>query len=149
MQGLRWVQMTEEEVDEFLGRGGTGVVSFSTDPDEPPVSIPISYGYSADVNRFYYRLSFPRDSRKDELVEKPIAFVAHEKTDDGWQSVVATGRLSDIADAPYDSAEIQGMWSIQIPLVDIFERPPKETTFRYFSLEPDTMTGRKEVISDT
>ncbi|MBZ6496902.1 pyridoxamine 5'-phosphate oxidase family protein [Natrinema longum] len=149
MQGLRWIQMSEEEMNDFLGRGGTGVISFATEPDEPPVSIPVSYGYSAEVERFYYRLSFPRDSRKDELVDRQVSFVTHGETDNGWRSVVATGQLSDVSDAQYESAEIQGMWSIEIPLVEIFERPPRETTFRYFSLEPATMTGRKETRTDS
>ncbi|SER87194.1 pyridoxamine 5'-phosphate oxidase family protein [Natrinema salaciae] len=149
MQGLRWLQMSEEEMNEFLGRGGTGVISFSTEPDDPPVSIPVSYGYSADVTRFYFRLSLPTNGRKEELVDKPTAFVTHDQTDDGWQSVVVTGRLADISDAPYRSAEVQGMWAIRIPLVDIFERPPKETSFRFFCLDPETMTGRKEVKVDS
>ena len=124
-------------------------MSFSTEPDEPPVSIPVSYGYNADEKRFYYRLSFPQDSRKAGLVDQPVSFVTYGQTDDGWRSVVTTGRLSEISDAPYESAEIQGMWAIRIPLVDIFERPPRETTFRFFSLEPTTMTGRKEVRTDS
>jgi len=85
--------MSEEEMNEFLGRGGTGVISFSTDPDEPPVSIPISYGYSADVKHFYYRLSVPQDSRKEDLVDRPVSFVTHGETDSGWRSIVVTGRL--------------------------------------------------------
>ncbi len=149
MQELRWLQMSEEEMNEFLGRGGTGVISFSTDPDEPPISIPVSYGYSADVKRFYYRLSFPRDSRKEDLVDRPVSFVTHDRTDSRWRSVVANGRLSNISDAPYESAEVQGMWAIRIPLVDVFERPPRETTFRYFSLDPETMTGRKEARGES
>lgn len=149
MQGLRWLQLSEDEMNEFLGRGGTGVISFATDPDEPPVSIPVSYGYNADEKRFYYRLSFPRDSRKGDLVDEPVSFVTHRQTDDGWRSVVATGRLAEIADSPYESAEIQGMWAIRIPIVDVFERPPKETTFKYFYLDPETITGRKEVMSDS
>ncbi|WP_126664336.1 pyridoxamine 5'-phosphate oxidase family protein [Haloterrigena salifodinae] len=149
MQGLRWLQLSEDEMNEFLGRGGTGVISFSTDLDDPPVSIPVSYGYNAEEKRFYYRLSFPPDSRKEELVDRPVSFVTHRQTDGGWQSVVVTGRLSDISDVPYESAEIQGMWAIQIPLVDVFERPPRETAFQYFYLDPETMTGRKEVMTDS
>lgn len=148
MQGLRWLQMSEEEMNEFLGRGGTGVISFSTDLTDPPVSIPVSYGYNAAEKLFYYRLSFQQDSRKEGLVEKPVTFVTSDQTDSGWRSVVATGRLEEIDEAPYESPQIQGMWAIRIPLVDIFERPPRETTFRYFSFDPETLTGRKEVATD-
>ncbi|RKD88994.1 pyridoxamine 5'-phosphate oxidase family protein [Halopiger aswanensis] len=148
MQGLRWLQMSEEEMNEFLGRGGTGVLSFSTESNEPPVSIPVSYGYNADEKLLYYRLSFQEDSRKEALVGKSVTFVTYGQSDGGWRSVVATGRLEEIDEAPYESPQVQGMWAIRIPLVDIFERPPKETTFRYFSFDPDTMTGRKEVTTD-
>ncbi len=115
MQGLRWLRMSADERNEFLGRGGTGVISFATEPDEPPVSIPVSYGYSAEVERFYYRLSFPQDSRKDDLVDRHVSFVTHRETDDGWRSVVVTGQLSAVSDAPYESAEIQGMCRSKSP----------------------------------
>ncbi|MHC3439451.1 hypothetical protein ACYJ1Y_15520 [Natrialbaceae archaeon A-gly3] len=38
MQGLRWLQMTREEIDDFLGEGGTGVLSFGSGADESPAS---------------------------------------------------------------------------------------------------------------
>jgi uncharacterized protein len=148
MQGLRWLQMSPEEMSEFLGRGGTGVVSFSTGEDDSPVSLPASYGYNADERAFYYRLSVSDDSRKTEFVDAPVSFVTHRETDDGWRSIVATGRLEEIEDVPFEPGAIHGMWAVRIPIVDIFERPPKETTFRFFRLDPETMTGRKEVRTD-
>ncbi len=147
MQGLRWLQLTDEEIADFLGRGGTGIISFAAEPDEPPVSIPISYGYNADEQVFYYQLSFPRESRKGDLIDRPVSFVAYGRTDDGWRSVIATGTLEDIDDMPYESSTVQGMWAIQVPRVDIFERPREEVTFRFFCLDPETLTGRKEVPS--
>ncbi|WP_254523067.1 pyridoxamine 5'-phosphate oxidase family protein [Natrinema caseinilyticum] len=147
MQGLRWLQMTDDEIGEFLGRGGTGVISFAPESGDPPVSIPVSYGFNEDEQLFYYQLSFPRDSRKGELVDKPVSFVVFDEIDDKWQSVIASGTLDDLEDTPYESATIQGMWAIQIPRVDIFERPREEVTFRFYYLDPDTLTGRKEVPS--
>lgn len=143
----QWNRMSEEEIDEFLGRGGTGVVAFATEADEPPVAIPVSYGYNADIEAFYFQLSVPRDNRKDELVPRQVSFVVHDETDDGWRSVVATGRLEEISDSPYESTAIQGMWAIEIPIVEIFDRPRTEVTFRYFLLEPETLTGRTEAAS--
>lgn len=140
----QWNRMSEEEIDDFLGRGGTGVVAFATEADEPPVAIPVSYGYNADIEAFYFQLSVPRDNRKDELVPRQVSFVVHDETDDGWRSVVATGRLEEISDSPYESTAIQGMWAIEIPIVEIFDRPRAEVTFRYFLLEPETLTGRTE-----
>ena len=148
MQGLRWVQLTDDERDSFLGTGGTGVLSFSTPVDEPPVSIPISYGYFADADSIYFRLSMADDSRKPDLVDKPVSFVVHRETDAGWRSVIATGRLTEVIDAPYDSAALQGLWAVDIPTVDVFERPPAEIPYRTYRLIPDNLTGRKEVDSE-
>ncbi|MCO8244957.1 MULTISPECIES: pyridoxamine 5'-phosphate oxidase family protein [unclassified Haladaptatus] len=147
MQGLRWVQMTDEERNEFLGNGGTGVISFSTSPSEPPFSLPISYGYYADTGSLYFRFAFPPDSGKEALLDDPISFVTYEKTDEGYRSVVASGHLEEVDDLPYDSAVAQRMWEVDIPLVDVFEQPPDDVTFRHFHLDPDRLTGRKEVGS--
>ncbi|MFC3959852.1 pyridoxamine 5'-phosphate oxidase family protein [Halovivax cerinus] len=148
MQGLRWVQLTDEEIDDFLGRGGTGVISFGTEDDEPPASIPVSYGYNATDRAFYFNLSFPPGSRKDGLVDEPVSYVVHEEADGGWRSVVATGRLTDVSEMPYASDAIQGMWAIEIPIVDVFDRPRREISFQHYLLVPDSLSGRKEVPTD-
>jgi len=148
MQGLRWVQLTDDERDAFLGNGGTGVLSFATSTGEPPVSIPVSYGYFADADSIYFRLSVPDDSRKGELVDNPVSFVVHRETDAGWRSIVATGQLTEVTDAPYDSAALQGLWAVDIPTVDVFERPPSEIPFQTYRLIPDKLTGRKELKSE-
>jgi hypothetical protein len=111
------------------------------------VSIPVSYGYSADADSIYFRLSVPEDSRKQSLVDNPVSFVVHRETDAGWRSVVATGRLESVADAPYESAALQGLWAVDIPTVDVFERPPSEIPYRTYRLIPESVSGRKEVES--
>ncbi len=145
MQGLRWVQMTDEERNEFLGIGGTGVISFSTASSDPPFSLPVSYGYYEDTASFYFRFAFPPDSGKEELLDEPVSFVTYEETDEGYRSVVASGQLEEVDELPYDSAVAQRMWDVDIPLVDIFDRPPEDVSFRHFHLDPDSLTGRKEV----
>jgi hypothetical protein len=149
MQGLRWIQLSDDERNEFLGDGGTGVLSFATSSDEPPVSIPVSYGYFADADSIYFRLSVPEDSRKQALVDNPISFVVHRETEAGWRSVIATGQLEEVTDAPYESTALQGLWAVDIPTVDVFERPPSEIPFETFRLIPDTVSGRKEVDTET
>jgi uncharacterized protein len=145
MGDLRWVQMTDGEIDGFLGDGGTGVISFSTEGDEPPFSIPVSYGYDEGISHFYYELSMLPDSKKVEAIERPVSFVVHGDTETGWKSVVATGELERVTDFPYESTAVQGMWAVDIPRVDIFDRPPEDVTFRTFRLVPASVTGRKEI----
>lgn len=148
MQGLRWVQLSDAERDEFLGTGGTGVISFATPSDEPPFSLPVSYGYYGDTTSIYFRLAVPENSRKPELIDNPVSFVVHHETEAGWRSVVASGRLEAVTDAPYESAALQGMWAVDIPTVDVFDRPPSEIPYRTFRLIPDAVSGRKEVQTE-
>jgi len=138
------IEMDDGEVAEFLGRGGTGVLSFSTDRHEPPYSLPVSYGYDQGEGQFYFRLAFPDDSGKWDIFDNPVSFVAHGRTDDGWESAVATGSLEEVTDADPESSAVQRMWTVEIPLVDVFKRPTREVSFRYFRLVPDRLTGRKE-----
>ncbi len=145
MPGLRWVQLSDAERREFLGAGGTGVLSFSTPEGEPPASLPVSYGYYEGTDCFYLRLSFPPGSGKEAVIDEPVSLVVYEETADGWRSVVATGRLEELADLPHESMAIQGMWAVDIPTVDVFDRPRSEIEFHDFRLVPETVTGRKEV----
>ncbi|MFC6827223.1 pyridoxamine 5'-phosphate oxidase family protein [Halopelagius fulvigenes] len=145
MQGIRWVQMSVDERNAFLGRGGTGVIAFAEGLEAPPFTIPVSYGYDAEDESFYYRLAFPPSNAKSGVVERQVTFVAYGETEAGWQSVVAAGRLEDLSGAPYESSAVQKLWAVQIPDVDIFDRPREEIPFREYRLVPERITGRKEV----
>ncbi|NKE36624.1 pyridoxamine 5'-phosphate oxidase family protein [Natronococcus sp. JC468] len=146
MADERWLELSESELNRFLGRGGTGVLSFGA--DAAPASIPVSYGYNEDLEAFYFRLSLPPEGRKAELVDRPVSFVTYRETDDGWRSAVATGRLEAVEEASYESTTVQGMWGISIPEIDVFEQPREELRFRDFQLEPETLSGRTEVPSE-
>jgi uncharacterized protein len=148
MDGRRWVQMDDTEIDKFLGRGGTSVLSFAAGIDASPVSIPVSYGYNDDTETIYFQLSLRPGSEKAALVDRAVSFVTHRETDDGWRSVVATGELESADEMPYASSTVQGMWGIESPRIDIFERPIEELTFRDFYLVPDSVAGRKEARTD-
>lgn len=144
MTGLRWVHLDPDERDAFLGEGGTGVLSFGTDSGEPPVSIPVSYGYAAETGQFYFQLSLTKGAKLEHL-EAPVSFVVHGTEGDRYRSVVATGHLERLAERPYDSVAVQAMWGVSIPRVDIFERPREEVDFDEYRLDPDEVTARIEV----
>ena len=147
MSGFRWLRLSDGEMSAFLGNGGTGTLSFSTSSDEPPFSLPVSYGYDADTAHFHYRLALSADGTKGQYLDRPVTFVTHRRTDDGWRSVVATGVLEDLGELPYESAARQERWAVDIPFVDVFEESPDDVTFGQFRLVPDELTGRKEVGS--
>lgn len=151
MTNTRTTQMTETERDEFLGKGGTGVLSFARGDDEPPYSLPVSYGYDAQDGQFYLRLAFGSDSGKGDVVgeQTPASFVVHRQRESGWASVVTTGHLSEVTESAIDSSVAQGLRRIEIPLVDVFDRHPRQLEFRFFRLVTDEVSGRKQVPSDS
>lgn len=138
------IEMDADERDEFLGAGGTGVMSFSTTADTPPHSIPVSYGYDATETTFYFRLAVGPDSGKGDPAERAVTFVAYGEADDTWRSVVASGRLEETTEKSIANETLKGFEQVQIPLVDIFGRPPGEVPFRFYRLVPDEITSRKE-----
>lgn len=137
-------EMDNAERDAFLGSGGTGVISLSTDPNDPPHSVPVSYGYDATAEAFYFRLAAGPDSEKGELAGRAVSFVTYRSEEGRWQSVVARGRLESTADEGIANETLQGLERVHIPLVDIFGRPPSEVRFEFYRLAPDELTGRTE-----
>lgn len=149
-EDIRSVEMNEEERAAFLGTGGTGVVSAPAGADESPYSRPVSYGYDATEGEFYFRLAFDPESEKTGVVgdRRPVTFVTYDQTEDGWKSVVVTGRLKEVTEAAIDSDVVQAIRRIHIPLVDLYERPPRELDFRFFQLATESVSGRKEAHSE-
>lgn len=138
------VHMDADERDAFLGAGGTGVISFTTPDDSPPHSVPVSYGYDRATGDFYFRLAYDTDTEKADPDAGPVTFVTFGDGGDGWRSVVAHGSLEPTDEGDAATAALEGLQRVDIPLVDVFERDPRETTFRFFRLRPDDVDGRKE-----
>ena len=135
------VEMDDEVRDEFVGTGGIGVISLSTSEDDPPYSVPVSYGYDASESTFYFRLAAGPSGSKGELDGRPVAFVTYGD-DDGWKSVVARGRLEDIHDEEITTETLAGLDRVDIPLVDIFNVPLRQVEFEFYRLVPEELTGR-------
>ncbi|SDM47751.1 hypothetical protein SAMN04487949_1795 [Halogranum gelatinilyticum] len=150
MEDTRSVTMSDEERDEFLGAGGTGVASFPQADGEAPYSLPVSYGYDPETGGFYFRLAFGPDTSKGDVVtdRTPITFVTHEQTDTGWRSVVVTGKLHEVTEAAINSEVVTAIRRIHIPLVDVFDRNPRELEFRFFHLDPEEVHGKKEARTE-
>lgn len=150
MKNTRTTEMADADRDEFLGTGGTGVISFARGGEEPPYSLPVSYGYDAESGQFYLRLAFGPDSGKSFVGEQtPVSFVVHRQGESGWASVVVTGHLSEVTETVLDSSVAQALRRIEIPLVDVFDRHPREYEFRFFRLVTDEVSAKKQVPTDS
>lgn len=141
------IHMDDEERDAFLGNGGTGVISLATTGDEPPHSLPVSYGYDAATETFYFRLAAEPDSEKGDLDERAITFVVHGEVDDRWHSVVVEGRLVSTDDEAIETEALEGFDRTHIPLIDIFGQPPRTVSFEFYRLDPDRIGARQESSS--
>jgi len=144
MQPTTPVEMTAEERDDFLGNGGTGVLSFSTGPEESPHAIPVSYGYDAAETTFYFRLATGSHSRKGPISNRPVSFVVYGRDEELWRSVVARGHLESTTEEPIATRTLQGLDRVHIPLFDVFEDHPRTVPFEFCRLVPAELTGRRE-----
>jgi hypothetical protein len=150
MTNPRTTELSGAERDDFLDVGGTGVISFARGDDDPPYSLPVSYGYDVEDGQFYLRLAFGAEGGKSFVGEgTPVSFVVHRRDGSGWASVVATGHLSEVTEVALDSTVAEALRRIEIPLVDVFDRHPREYEFRFFRLVTDEVTGKKQVPSDS
>jgi|AntRauTorcE11898_2_1112593.scaffolds.fasta_scaffold09763_3 nitroimidazol reductase NimA-like FMN-containing flavoprotein (pyridoxamine 5'-phosphate oxidase superfamily) len=137
--------LAEEDRDALLGNGGVGVLSFAKDADDPPHTVPVSYGYDASDETFYFRLAVGEGTGKGEIPDHPVTFVVHGTDDEhGWWSVVASGRLQTLDDADVATDALDGLDSVAIPLVDIFGVPTRNVAFEFARLVPERLTGRTD-----
>ncbi|WP_280587366.1 pyridoxamine 5'-phosphate oxidase family protein [Halorubrum sp. Boch-26] len=138
------IAMDDDERDAFLGTGGTGVVSFESSGDEPPHSVPISYGYDGSETTVYFRLAVGPDSDKGDVAGRQVTFVAYGQRDDEWRGVIAKGRLEETTEASVATESLEGLQQVHIPLVDIFGDPVKDVSFEFHRLVSYQMTSRAE-----
>ncbi|MFD1647312.1 pyridoxamine 5'-phosphate oxidase family protein [Haloarchaeobius litoreus] len=143
------VTMSVEDRDAFLGTGGTGVLSLSTDEADAPHAIPVSYGYDAVESTFYFRLAVGEDREKGELDGRAVTFVVYgrdggDEEDGDWQSVVAKGTLADIERDDVATESLAALDRVTIPLVDIFGAPTSDVAFQFLRLVPDELSAREE-----
>lgn len=137
-------EMAAAERDDFLGVGGTGVLSVVRPDADRPHAVPVSYGYDAEEPAFYFRLATGANSRKGELAGRGASFVVHGETGNGWRSVVAEGTLERTTDESVATRTLDGLRRVEIPYVDVFDRPTREVSFEFFYLDPEELTARME-----
>lgn len=143
------IELDPATQDKHLGTGGTGVLSFSNSETDAPHSVPVSYGYDPEDRVFYFRLAVGADSRKAALLERPVSFVVHGESDDGWWSVIARGRLESTTAEATALDSLAGLERVDIPLVDVFETPLRVADFEFCRLDPVAQTGRREAHHST
>ncbi|WP_254522457.1 pyridoxamine 5'-phosphate oxidase family protein [Natrinema caseinilyticum] len=136
-------EMTDAEIDDFLSRRETGVLSLAR--TDEPYAIPISYGYDDDEREFYMRLVSTPDSEKRQFLESsPQArLVVYDEAGSTYRSVIATGGLESIEPAALTPGEIAQYGEAKRPLFEIWAKGKKSLDIELYRLEPTTLNGRR------
>lgn len=143
-------EMSDSEIDEFLGRHETGVLSLAR--SDEPYSIPISYGYDADARTFFVRLvSTPDSEKRTFLSSSPKArIVVYEESESDptstYRSVVVTGTLEEISPSELTVEHIEQYGSAKRPLFEIWGQSKKDLNIQLYTLDPDELSGRRTEI---
>lgn len=135
--------MSAEELDRFLGRQESGVLSLVRDGD--PYSIPISYGYDPSEGSFFLRIVTTPDSEKRALLDgSPSAsLVVYEESNDSttFRSVVANGHLEELSPDELSVEDVRHYGTATRPLFEIWDSGKDELDITLYTFEPEELTG--------
>ena len=135
-------EMTDAEIDDFLSRHETGVLSLAR--TDEPYAIPISYGYDDDNRDFYMRLvSTPESEKRQFLESSPAArLVVYDEADSSYRSIIATGSLESIEPSELTPEEIAQYGEAKRPLFELWADGKEDLRIELYRLEPATLNGR-------
>ncbi|OAQ52671.1 hypothetical protein HTG_10115 [Natrinema mahii] len=139
-------EMTGAEIDDFLSRHETGVLSLARTDD--PYAIPISYGYDDDAREFYMRMVSTPDSEKRQFLESTPAarLVVYDEADSTYRSVIATGELQSIEPAALTPDQIAQYGDTKRPLFEIWAEGKDALNIELYRFEPATLNGRRTEV---
>ena len=140
------VEMTDAEVDDFLGRHETGVLSLAR--TDEPYAIPISYGYHEHEREFYMRLvSTPESEKREFLDSSPAArLVVYDEQGPIYRSIVASGTLETIPPSELTADQIAQYGQAKRPLFEIWAQSKDELDIELYRLDPDSLEGRRTEV---
>jgi len=135
-------ELSDSEIDSFLGRHETGVISLAREGES--YAVPISYGYDSEHRRFYLRLvSNPESEKRRFLRSTPhTRLVVYEEDDPVYTSVVAAGTLREISRDELTVEHIEQYGDARRPLFEIWGESLPALNVRLYRLDPDELSGR-------
>jgi hypothetical protein len=142
------VEMTDAEVDAFLSRHETGVLSLAR--DETPYAIPISYGFDEESRDAFLRLvSTPESEKAEFLASSPRARIVvydEDEEEDTYESVVGVGTLQQVDLDELTPETISQYGETRRPLFEIWADGKPDLDIDLYRFVPDRLTGRAVVV---
>ena len=139
-------EMTNAEIDEFLGHRETGVLSLARDDD--PYAIPISYGYDGENRDLYMRLVSTPESEKRAFLESTphCKLVIYDENDSTYRSVIASGTLESIEPNDLTPEQIVQYGDTRRPLFEIWAEGKDALNIELYKLVPERIEGRRTEV---
>ncbi len=136
-------ELSPTEVDAFLGRQETGVLTLAR--GDEPYAIPISFGYDASAGCFFLRLvSTPESEKRAYLSSSPESrLVVYEEDGDVYRSVVAEGALEEISPDELTVEHVEQYGDAERPLFEIWGDSRADLDVQLYQLDPDDLSGRR------
>jgi len=140
------VEMTDAEVNAFLSRHETGVLSLAR--DATPYAIPISYGFDEQSRDAFLRLvSTPDSEKRAFLASNPQArIVVYEEDGNEYQSVVGIGTLHRVDLEELTPETIAQYGNTRRPLFEIWADGKPDLDIELYRFVPEQLTGRSIVV---
>lgn len=132
--------MREDDVREYLEEHDVGVLSLANDGEA--YAIPVGYVY--DDGSVHVRLGDHPDSKKMAFLEETTeaCFLLYDVDGNESWSIVATGSL-DRADEAIADAFDEATINEEFERLRIFDEDVEAVALELYTLEVDTLTGRK------
>lgn len=136
-------EMSETELEEFLGDQETAVLSLAR--TDEPYAIPISYGYDLTDRTFFMRLvSTPDSEKRRYLGSSPEArLVIYDEDGDTYRSAVVVGSVERIPPGELTADTIAQYGQAKRPLFEIWPQGREKLDIELYELSPDRISGRK------
>lgn len=140
------VEMSASDVDAFLARHETGVLSLAR--GDVPYAIPVSYGYDDTSREVFVRLVSTVDSEKRAfLASEPDArLVVYEDVGGEYTSVVGVGSLERIDVDELTPETIAQYGETRRPLFEIWADGKPDLDIELYRFDPDRLTGRRVTV---
>lgn len=135
------IAMSSDEISDFLGESGHGVLSLAREDDA--YSVPISFGYDGE-RLFLSLIQFGDDSEKLEYIEsdgQASLTVYDVETRFDWWSITVRGSLHEVSDderAYVEETMDENAWH-----PSLFPPTDAMTGVTWMELDIAEMTGRK------
>ena len=138
------MEMSDDEVDDFLLSRGTGVLSLSRENES--YSVPVTYGYRPEDGFFCLVLSYSPNSEKREWVRntETVSFVVYDlEPNMDAESVVVRGSLVEVEDDEMEDAHEALSNNALFTVSHQSGASERDTDFVVYRVDVDSITGRK------